>query len=942
VTAVDGPPVSWHDLGVDETLEALSAQREGLTTEDAVRRIDRYGPNTLVHADATPWWSVLARQFRSPLVYALMASAGVAFAFGEVVNGAVVLAVVLLNSTIGFVQEFRAGQAISALAEMVTAPANALRSGEWTHLASEELVPGDVVEMAAGDRVVADLRLMEDHGLRADESALTGESVPVDKSARSVPSETVLAERSSVLHAGTIVSSGMGQGLVVETGGSTELGRISGLLTDAERTATPLTRSIALLGSRVTRTIVVVTVALLGVALLRGYSIADAALAAITLAVAAIPEGLPAIVTIALAIGVRRMARQRAIVRELPAVETLGATSVVCTDKTGTLTRNEMVVRRAWTPDGEVSFEGEGYAAAGRLVAAGEPVGALPQQLEQLLVAAVLANEGRITGEGDAREVVGDPTDGALLVAADRAGVSRAELAERTRIDLLPFDADRQYMAGIFQTPGDPDGPTTYVKGAPEVILDRCDDALADRAREALDRYTDEGMRVLALARCRGEATESADWPETLELLGLVAMIDPPRDGVAESVADCHRAGIDVKMITGDHPGTAAAIGRELGIVGELPVLTGPEIAALDDDELLDRVGRTAVFARVAPEHKLRLVKALQAGGAIVAMTGDGVNDAPALRQADVGVAMGITGTAAAKEAADIVLGDDNFATIRTAIGEGRRVYDNLVKALAFALPTNVGEGLVILVAVLTFPVVGGQPVLPIEPVQILWINLIATVSLALPLAFEAKEAGLMGHVPRDPHEPLLSRFVLVRTAYVGLLMCAVAVAAFLVSLDSSGDALSATRPPGDGALAEAQTLAVTAVMFFQVFYLLTCRTLQQPVRTIGWFTNRYVFVGIAAVLALQVAFVHVSFMQRVFGSSDLSAGQWFVAALGGFVVVPVVALEKLVRRRRAPHQQVASGGPARPDELQDEDSDRSRDEAGDDVAPVEGVVRDR
>lgn len=900
MTLVDGVPATWHDLEVSETLEALSAQRGGLTTEDADRRIAVYGPNTIERDDGPPWWRVLARQFTSPLIYALIASAGVAFAFGEVVNGAVVLAVVVLNSAIGFIQEFRAGKAISALAEMVATPANTLRGGEWTKLASERLVPGDVVEMSSGDRVVADLRLLEDHGLRADESALTGESVPVEKSARSVPVDTALAERSSVLHAGTIVSSGMGQGLVVETGASTELGRISGLVTGAERTATPLTRSIAVLGSRVTRSIAAVTVVLLGVALLRGYPLADAALAAITLAVAAIPEGLPAIVTIALAIGVRRMARQRAIVRELPAVETLGATSVICTDKTGTLTRNEMVVRRAWTAQAEVSFEGQGYAAEGRVVLDGDEITQVPEAVENLLIAAVLANECRLTGDGADRQVVGDPTDGALLTAADRAGLSRRVLTERPRVDLLPFDADRRYMAGVFETPDQMVQPMTYIKGAPEVILDRFPDHLTAPAREALERYADEGMRVLAFARCRGSVTEAASWPNTLELLGLVAMIDPPRDGVAKSVAACHRAGVDVKMITGDHPGTATAIGCELGIIGQLPVLTGPEIADLEDGELLERVRHTAVFARVAPEHKLRLVRALQAGGAIVAMTGDGVNDAPALRQADVGVAMGITGTAAAKEAADIVLADDNFATIRSAIEEGRRVYDNLVKALAFALPTNVGEGLVILIAVLTFPVVGGQPILPIEPVQILWINLIATVSLALPLAFEAKEAGLMSHDPRDPHEPLLSRFVAVRTAYVGILMCAIAIGTFLLSLEVSGEPLTGARTPSDEALAEAQTLAVTALMFFQIFYLLTCRTLKGPIRTIGFFTNRYIFIGMGAVVVLQAAFVHVSFMQQIFGSSGLDLRQWLVAALGGAVVVPVVGLEKFIRLRRS------------------------------------------
>ena len=810
-----------------------------------------------------------------------------------------VLAVVLLNALIGFVQEFRAGRAISALAMMVAEPATVLRSGEWSHIASEYLVPGDIVEVSPGDRVAADLRLLEGHGLRVDESALTGESAPVDKTTRTLPTSTELAGRSSVLHAGTMISAGSGQGLVVETGDRTELGRISGLLSTADHRATPLTRSMARLGTNVTRAIGVVAVVLLVVAFARGYPMADAALAAISLAVGAIPEGLPAIVTIALAIGVRRMAARRAIVRELPAVETLGATSVVCTDKTGTLTRNEMVVRKAWTPEGEVEFEGVGYAAEGRVLSGGQPVVVLSAAVERLLVAAVLANESRISGTGPQRQVQGDPTDGALLVAADRAGVSREELGARRRLSLLPFDAERRYMASVFEHPGESSELMTWIKGAPEVLLERCSEADRRTAEEVLRRFADEGMRVLAFARCAGDSPDADAWSDRLELLGVVGMIDPPREGAAESIEACRMAGVDVKMITGDHPRTASAIGRELGIVGALPALTGPQIAQLSDEELREHVDGTAVFARVAPEHKLRLVRALQIDDVTVAMTGDGVNDAPALRQADVGIAMGIAGTAAAKEAADIVLGDDNFATIRAAIEEGRRVYDNLVKALAFALPTNVGEGLVILVAVLTFPVIGGQPVLPIEPVQILWVNLVATVSLALPLAFEAMEPGLMRRPPRKPGEQLLSRFVVVRTVYVGVLMSGVAVAMFLVSLSHQGEPLSGSQLPEAAVLAEAQTLAVTAMMFFQVFYLFACRTLTGTIRSIGWLSNPYVFVGIGFVLLLQLGYVYLPVMQRVFHTSNLSAGQWALAAAAGAVVVPAVSAEKYLRRLR-------------------------------------------
>jgi len=879
-------------------LEVADTSLGGLTGAQAEDRFSLHGPNETQGRPGPSWGAVLLRQFRSPLIYALCVSAGVALALGRFADGAVVLAVVVLNAAIGFIQEYRAGRAIQALAVMVSEPAMVRRDGDWTQLPADQLVPGDLVEVAAGDRVTADMRVLHGQGLRVDESALTGESVPVSKTTPPVPVGTDLAERSSVLHAGTLVSAGRGRGLVVETGTRTQLGRISQLLDSAEETQSPLTRSIARLGVVITRVIGVIAVVLLVVALARGYPFTDAALAAIALAVAAIPEGLPAIVTIALAIGTRRMARRHAIVRTLPAVETLGSTTVVCTDKTGTLTRNEMVVRHAWTPRTEVALEGVGYAAAGRVLRDGQHLTTVEGGVRLLLVAGVLANESRLEGEGTQRRVLGDPTDGALLVAAERGGLSLAAVRAWQRSRLLPFDSERQYMATAHPAQGG-DTAVTYLKGAPEVLLAHVSQEDATSAREALARFTDDGLRVLAVASREGEDVDAGLETGDLHLLGLVAMMDPPRAEVREAVQACHLAGVDVKMITGDHAATAAAIGRQLGIVGDAPPMTGPEIAALSDDELRLAVGPTAVFARVAPEHKLRLVRALQAEGAVAAMTGDGVNDSPALRQADIGVAMGLAGTAAAREAADIVLGDDNFTTIRAAIEEGRRVYDNLVKALAFALPTNVGEALIILVAVLTFPVVGGQPVLPVEPVQILWINLVATVSLALPLAFEAKEPDVMRRAPRDPREPLLSRFVIARTVYVGLLMCTIALALFLVSINAAGASLTSGAPLDRVVLAEAQTLAVTSIALFQIFYLLTCRTLKQPVRNLGWFSNRYIFVGIATLLILQAAFVYVPSLQDLFHTAPLSAAQWLLATGAGFIVVPVVTVEKWVRRRR-------------------------------------------
>ncbi len=888
ITAMTGPETRpWHAVTADDATVRLSSSRDGLSTEEAARRLDRYGPNDLTRRRGRSVWTVLARQFTSPLIYALLASAGIAYALGEVADGSVVLGVVVLNAAIGFGQEFRAGRAIEALARLVSETAVVRRDGRWVSRPAAELVPGDVLTVEAGDLVPADLRVLDAHGLRADESALTGESLPVDKSVAPVDPEATLADRSSLLHAGSLAVAGTATALVVRTGDSTELGRISALIDAVDETDTPLTRDLRRLGATITRAVAVVAAALLGIALVRGYPVADAALAAITLAVAAIPEGLPAIVTIALAAGVQRMARRRAVVRRLPAVETLGATSVICTDKTGTLTRNEMMLRRAWCPDGaEAEFEGTGYAPGGRIVApGGRGVAVAEGALHRLLAAGVAANEARLSGTGAGRTVLGDPTDGALLVGAERGGlVPAAPAAPRA---LLPFDAQRRYMAVVPAA-----GPaTTVVKGAPEVVLPHVAPADAAAARRVLDRFAAHGLRVLAIAQRPGADPDAAlGSAGPLELLGLVALVDPPRPGVAAAVRACHDAGVQVKMITGDHPVTAAAIGRELGIVGGAPPMTGPQIADSTDAELRSRVRDTDVFARVAPEHKLRLVRALQEGGAVTAMTGDGVNDAPALRQADVGVAMGRAGTAVAREAADIVLVDDDFTTLRAAVEEGRRVYDNLVKALAFALPTNVGEGLIILIAVLAFPLEAGRPVLPIEPVQILWINLVATVALALPLALESAEPGVMRRPPRPAAEPLLTRFVVLRTVTVGVLMSATAVGLFLLA-ESSGVA-------GSASTAQAQTLAVTAVAFFQIWYVLACRTFVAPVRSIGWGSNPSIYAGIALLLVLHAGFVHLPAAHTVFGTAHLTPAQWALAAVAGAVVLPAVAVEKWWRRR--------------------------------------------
>jgi potassium/sodium efflux P-type ATPase len=721
-----------------------------------------------------------------------------------------------------------------------------------------------------------------------------------------LPEGTELGDRKNLAFGGTLVTSGTGAAVVVETGAATELGRISSMIEQAVEIETPLTRAMARVSRLLTLAILAVATLIVAVALLRGYPVVDAVLSGISLAVAAIPEGLPAIITIALAIGVQRMARRRAIVRRLPAVETLGSTAVICTDKTGTLTRNEMTVRGLWTPaSGDEAYQvtGVGYAPAGELLRHGSPAGELPADVRDLLRAAALCNDARLAPAVDGGgSIAGDPTEGALLVAAQKLGVD-VEQARRawSRLDVIPFESERRLMATLHTASNGE--RWIFVKGAPEVVLARCGgdaDGVRDRAAAQVERMAAQGMRVLAVAARRADpganSIDEQDVEGGLTLLGLEGMMDPPRPEAVEAIAACHRAGITVKMITGDHVVTARAIGEQLGL---LPAggraMSGAELQRLPDADLQAAAAGTNVFARVAPEHKLRLVRALQASGHVVAMTGDGVNDAPALKQADIGVAMGITGTAASKEAADMVLTDDNFASIRAAVEEGRRVYDNLVKALAFVLPTNLGEALILLVAVMLFPVAGGEPLMPITAVQILWINLVATVALALPLAFEAMERDVMSRPPRPAGTPILSPFVLFRTALVAVLMAAGAIGLFLVDYGAA----VAAGVAAEAASREAQTTAVTTVVLFQIFYVLNCRSLRDSVLSVGLFSNLWVYAGIALLLALQLGFVYLPFMNTLFGSAPMPLDAWIESVLVAALIVPVIGAEKRWRQRR-------------------------------------------
>jgi calcium-translocating P-type ATPase len=823
VPATADTDAHWHALDGADALAVVGSRPGGLSAAEAQARRERFGPNRIAPMRPEPARVLLWRQLSSPLILVLIAAGVVALALGELTDGAVVLAVVVANSVIGFVQEWRAGRAIQALAGLVPERAVVVREGARSELDAEHVVPGDIVELRPGARVPADARLLRSRGLEVDESPLTGESLPVVKRDPPVPADAVVADRASMTHGGTLVTSGIGTAVVVRTGERTELGRISELMRRTEGVETPLTRGLAGVARLLTILICVVAAALLAIALARGYELVEAVLAAVSLAVAAIPEGLPAIVTIALAVGVQRMARRQAVTRRLPAVETLGSTTVICTDKTGTLTQNRMSVAEVWGDERAV------------------------------LRAAALCSDGTA------------PTEVALLEAAERAGVA----VTAPRLDAIPFDSERKFMATLHP------GGVALMKGAPEVVLERC--APRAGAYEAVEAMASRGMRVLAVAQrtLAGSELRESHFDEGFELLGLAALVDPPRESALAAVRACRAAGVDVKMITGDHVATATAIGARFGLTGR--AFTGRELDALDGPAFERAAVEGAVFARVAPEHKLRLVRTLQHGGEVVAMTGDGVNDAPALKQADIGVAMGRSGTAAAREAADIVLTDDDFASIEAAVEEGRHVFDNVQKAIAFVLPTNLGEALIVLLAVLFFPFVDGVPRLPVEPTQILWVNLIATVTLALPLAVEALEPGVMARPPRPPGTPVIDRFLVIRTVVVTLLMTASALALF--------------------ALRDDQTLVVTTIVLFQVFYLLECRSLRHSILHVGLWTNPWALAGIAAVLALQAAFIYAPPLQDVFASAPLSAEDWLLALAAAATVLPVVAFEKWLRR---------------------------------------------
>ena len=885
---------AWHALSTDAVLAQLQSTAAGLSSGEARERLQQQGPNALPAAASRSMLARFLSQFNNLLIYVLLGSAVVTALLQHWVDTGVILAVVLINAVFGFVQEGRAEKALDAVKAMVSSRANVLRDGLRMAVPAEELVAGDCVLLEAGDRVPADLRLLRASSLKLDEAMLTGESVAVDKSADPVAADAALGDRFSMAYSGTLVAAGQGLGVVVATGPRTELGLISTMLGSVQTLATPLTLLMDRFARQLTITILSLSVLMFCFALwVRDYDTADAFIAVVGIAVSAIPEGLPVVMTIALAIGVQRMAARYAIVRSLPAVETLGAVSVICSDKTGTLTRNEMSVRAVVLPGASFDIEGEGYAPQGRFTLAGEEIDpALHPQLLHFATGAALCNDAHVRhAEGKVWAVEGDPMEGALVTLAARAGLDVEQLRQDwRRLDEVPFDAVHRYMATLHRPVDAP--AVVFVKGAPEQILAMCRDQQGAEGVQALDAaywleqvdaLAAKGYRVLGLASFAPEdAKGSVDMADVkdLTLLGVLGMIDPPRESAKEAVRECRSAGIAVKMITGDHAATAAAIARELALADTIRVTSGHELDGLNDAQLIDVARASTVFARTSPEHKLRLVQALQADRSVIAMTGDGVNDAPALKRADIGVAMGITGTAAAKEAAGMVLADDNFATIVAAVKEGRTVYENLRKVIAWTLPTNGGQAIVIIVAILL-----GLS-LPVTPVQILWVNLVTAVALGLTLAFEPPEATLMQRKPRSPDEQLLQPYLLWRVALVSVLFALGCFGMFEWSL-RRGDSVELAR-----------TIVVNALVIMEIFYLFSVRYTQGTSLSLrGVLGTPAVLLGVAGVTLVQLLFTYTSPMQALFDSRpvDLAAG---LLAIGlGVALLLLLEVERLLIR---------------------------------------------
>jgi len=893
----------WHALSTDEVIKRLVVDvSRGLSSDEVKKRRDHFGLNQITPKKGTPLWLRFLMQFHQPLIYILLAATATTLFLREWVDASVIFGVVFINAIVGFLQESKALKALEALSRSMTSSVSVFRDGKEQHISSIELVPGDVVMIASGDKISADMRLIYSRDLQINESSLTGESVPVEKQILPLDEKTVLADRSNMLYASTFVTYGRGKAIVASTGDATEVGRISELISTAEDLETPLTIKIAHFSKYLLFIIMGLAGITFGVGVFRGESAAEMFMAAIALAVGAIPEGLPAAVTITLAIGVARMAKRRAIIRKLPAVETLGSTGIICSDKTGTLTENQMTVQEILSAGRIYQVSGAEYGFEGSIQETSrksEPLTSVA--LKECLTAGLLCNDSRVVERQGLFQVEGDPTEGALIVSAHKARYLFPDgLPALPRKDSIPFESEYQYMATFHILPNG-EG-LIYLKGSVEKILAKCVNQLDENGnitplKHALINHQAEvmaakGLRVLAFARgslsSQKDRIDHGDITESLTFLGLQGMIDPPRKEAIEAVRRCHSAGILVKMITGDHALTAKAIAEQLNLKTRLDLeesakivaLSGSDLESMNDEQLQESINRVSVFARVTPEQKLRLVKAIQAKGYIVAMTGDGVNDAPALKQANIGIAMGRTGTEVAKEAADMVLTDDNFASIEAAVEEGRCVFDNLRKFIVWTLPTNLGEALAIMVAIF------GGIVLPVAPVQLLWINMTTALCLGMMLAFESKEPDLMQRPPRDPKMPIMTGDLIGRTIVVGVLL---ALGVFGLFFYERNNGLS---------IEQARTAAVGVLVMGELFYLFNCRSLSRPMFALGVFSNRWLIFGVLTMIGLQMLFTYTPAMNRFFHSAPISLGAWVRIFFISLFIYIIMEIEKLIRRQ--------------------------------------------
>jgi Ca2+-transporting ATPase len=914
--AVPPTPDAWYLLGAEEAARRLDVDpARGLDQDEIVRRAAEAGPNKLREAPRRPAWLRFLDQFRNVLVYILIGAAVLSAAVGDMKDPIVILVVLIINAVLGYVQESRADEAMAALASMLELTVRVQRDDEVQEVPAAELVPGDVVMLEAGDRVPADGRLLLASNLAIDEATLTGESVPSEKHADAMASresaagELPIADRHNCAYMNTTVVRGRAELLVTEIGMSTQVGRLAGLLSEAVDVETPLQRQLEVLGRRLAAIAGVAVLAVFGLAMAQGEDFADAALEAVSLAVAAIPEGLPAVVTVTLAIGVSRMAEHHAIVKRLASVETLGSTTAICSDKTGTLTLNQMTVTKASVAGEELQVSGRGYVAEGGILDASTGEALDAERMEMVLPAlrlGMLCNDAHLRDVDGGTELLGDPTEGALVVLARKAGLDPdAERSRLARSAEVPFDSATKVMATLHPDPEDPRGSVVAVKGAPDVVLAACTDmrdgvstvSLEGARRAEVESRNDalgsEGLRVLAVAARRLPVRASEFEGELSEEMGgltleaLVGILDPARPEAVEAIRRCHHAGIAVRMITGDHASTAGAIAEELGIEGE--VVSGADLDAMTDEELGERIESIGVCARVSPEHKVRVVKALQANGEVTAMTGDGVNDAPALKQAEIGVAMGITGTEVTKEAGDMVLTDDNFATIVAAVERGRAIYENILNFVRFQLTTNIAAiGSILGARLLGLPV-------PFNPIQVLFVNIIADGPPAMSLGVDQPKPGLMEHQPRSTDERILSGERLARILWGAALMTAVVLGVLAVQRDSAGVDVAAT-------------MAFTAFVFLQLANALSVRAGDGSVFSAFSLTNRILWIALASVALAQVAVVQVPVLQRLFGTVGLDASQWGMCVAVAVAYLMAEELRRLLRRLLDRRAQRVSG----------------------------------